>query len=97
MEVLALLATVKAKPGKETEVLKFLTEALPMAQNEPGTIRWYALQLGESTFGIFDTFASEEGREAHLNGEIAKALMNNAEELLSEAPKIEKVKILAAK
>ena len=68
MEKFAILARVEAKPGKETEVLEFLKSALPLAQGEPGTIRWYALQIGPSTFGIFDTFETEEGRMAHLNG-----------------------------
>jgi quinol monooxygenase YgiN len=97
MEKLALLARVEAKPGKEAEVLAFLKAALPLAEAEPGTISWYALQLGPSTFGIFDTFEAEEGREAHLNGAIAEALMANAELLLVTAPVIEKVTLLAAK
>jgi len=97
MEKLALLARVEAKPGKEAEVLAFLKSALPLAERENGTISWYALQLGPSTFGIFDTFESEEGREAHLTGPIAEALMANAEALLVSAPVIEKVTLLAAK
>jgi quinol monooxygenase YgiN len=78
MEKLALLARVEAKPGKEKEVLEFLKSALPLAQDEPGTVRWYALKIGPSTFGIFDTFETEAGRQAHLNGQIAAALMANA-------------------
>jgi quinol monooxygenase YgiN len=97
MEKFALLARVEAKPGKEEAVLKFLKSALPLAEAEPDTIRWYALQLGPSTFGIFDTFEAEEGREAHLSGEIAKALMANASKLLSKDPIIEKVSLLAIK
>ena len=97
MEKFALLARVEAKPGKEAEVLAFLKSALPLAENEPDTVRWYALQLGPSTFGIFDTFETEEGRDAHLNGEIAKALMANASTLLSAPPVIEKVDLLAIK
>lgn len=97
MEKFALLARVEAKPGKENEVLAFLKSALPLAEAEPGTVRWYALQLGPSTFGIFDTFETEEGRQAHLAGEIAKALMANAAELLAKDPVIEKVELLAIK
>lgn len=97
MEKFALLARVEAKPGKESEVLEFLKSALPLAQDEPDTVRWYALQLGPSTFGIFDTFETEDGRNAHLSGKIAAALMANAAELLSKDPIIEKVNLLAIK
>ncbi|MDB5087401.1 MAG: Uncharacterized protein JWR09_1395 [Mucilaginibacter sp.] len=97
MEKFALLARVEAKPGKETQVLEFLKSALPLAQDEPGTVRWYALQLGPSTFGIFDTFETEDDRNAHLNGKIAAALMSNAAELLSKDPVIEKVDLIAVK
>ncbi|MDF2430776.1 MAG: hypothetical protein JWP44_407 [Mucilaginibacter sp.] len=97
MEKFALLARVEAKPGKENEVLAFLKSALPLAKAEPDTVRWYALQLGPSTFGIFDTFETEQGRQAHLNGEIAKALMANAAALLAKDPVIEKVELLAIK
>jgi quinol monooxygenase YgiN len=97
MEKFALLARVEAKPGKEAEVLAFLKNALPLANEEPDTVRWYALQLGPSTFGIFDTFETEEGRNAHLQGKIAEALMANASELLVSAPVIEHVELLAIK
>jgi quinol monooxygenase YgiN len=97
MEKFALLARVEAKPGKENEVLSFLKNALPMANAEPDTIRWYALQLSPSTFGIFDTFETEQGRQAHLDGKIAEALMANASELLTTDPVIEKVELLAIK
>ena len=97
MEKLALLARLEAKPGKEQEVADFLKSALPMAEAEPATVTWYAWQIGESTFGIFDTFEAEEGRDAHLNGPIAAALMANADRLLSKPPLIEKLTILAAK
>lgn len=97
MEKLALLARLEAKPGKEKEVAEFLKSALPLAEAEPGTIRWYALQIGPSTFGIFDTFADEAGREAHLGGAIAKALMAQASDLLTATPVIEKVDLLAVK
>jgi len=97
MEKFALLVRVEAKPGKENEVLEFLKSALPLAQREEGTVRWYALQLGPSTFGIFDTFETKESRDAHLNGEIAKALIANAEALLSKPPVIELTDLLAIK
>ncbi len=97
MEQLALLARLEAKPGKEQELEDFIKSALPLAQDEPGTVRWYALKLGPGTFGIFDTFESEEGRQAHLNGPIAKALMAKAPELLSVSPSIEQVSLLAVK
>ena len=97
MEKFAILARVEAKPGKETEVLEFLKSALPLAEGEPETIRWYALQIGPSTFGIFDTFETDEGRRAHLNGPIAAALMANASALLAKDPIIEMVNLLAIK
>ena len=97
MEKFAIIARVEAKAGKEKEVLAFLKSALPLAEGEPGTVRWYALQIGPSTFGIFDTFETEEGRKAHLNGPIAAALMANASVLLAKDPVIEMVDLLAIK
>lgn len=97
MEKLALLARLEAKAGKEQQVADFIKSALPLAEAEPGTIRWYALQISPSTFGIFDTFADEAGRDAHLGGEIAKALMAHADDLLAAPPVIEKVTLLAVK
>ena len=97
MEKIALLARLEAKPGKEQDVADFIKSALPLAQAEIGTVRWYALQIGPSTFGIFDTFADEAGRDAHLSGEIAKALMAKAPDLLASNPVIEKVDLLAIK
>jgi len=97
MEKIAVLARVEAKPGKENEVLAFLKSALEIAMGEAGTVRWYALQLGPSTFGIFDTFETNEGRTAHLNGQIAAALMANASELLRKEPVIEMVDLIAIK
>jgi len=97
MDRFALLALLEAKPGKEKEVEEFLKSAQPLAAREPGTTTWYALKLGPNKFGIFDTFKQEEGRDAHLNGEIAKALMAKAGELLAKPPQIEKLDILAAK
>jgi len=97
MVKLALLARLEAKPGKEQEVADFIKSALPLAQQEKDTISWYALQLGPSTFGIFDTFEHENGRQAHLGGDIAKALMAKAPELLAKDPIIEQVDLLAVK
>jgi quinol monooxygenase YgiN len=93
----AILARVEAKPGKEDAVEQFLKSALPLAEDEKDTISWYALKIGPSTFGIFDTFNEEAGREAHLNGKIAAALMQHADELLAKPPVIEKVELLAVK
>ena len=97
MEQFALLARVEAKPGKETAVAEFLKSALPLAQDEADTLRWYALKINENTFGIFDTFETEDGRKAHLQGQIAAALMANAAELLAKDPVIEFVDLLAVK
>jgi quinol monooxygenase YgiN len=93
----ALLARLEAKPGKEHTVENFLKSALDMAEDEENTIEWFALKIGPSTFGIFDTFKNEEGREAHLNGKIAAALMEHADDLLAAPPVIEKVELLAVK
>jgi len=97
MEKLALLASLEAWPGKEAEVEAFLKSAQPLVLEEPGTVNWYAFKTGPSTFGIFDTFADEDGRNAHLTGEIAKALMAKADELFATPPKIEKLALLASK
>ncbi len=93
----ALLARLEAKPGKENAVEELLKGAISLAEAEKETISWYALRMGPSTFGIFDTFNDEGGREAHLNGQIAAALMAKADELLSVPPVIEKVELLAVK
>lgn len=92
-----LLVRLKAKAGQETAAQNFITGALPLALEEPETATWYAIKIDASTFGIFDTFNTEAGREAHLGGKIAAALMANAEVLLAEAPVIEKINVLAAK
>ena len=97
MEKLALLARLEAKAGKEEEVEAFLKSALSIVNEEEETIRWYALKFGPSSFGIFDTFEAETGRDAHLNGKVAAALMAGAEELLTVAPTIEKIEFLAVK
>jgi quinol monooxygenase YgiN len=97
MVKVALFVRLEAKPGKEAAVADFLAGALPLANAEARTTAWFALRFGPSTFGVFDAFADETGRQAHLDGPIAAALMANAAALLSEAPKIEKIDLLAAK
>ncbi len=97
MAKFALYAHLKAKPGKESEVEAFLKSALPLAEKESGTITWYAFQEDQGAYGIFDTFETEQARQAHLDGAIAKALMSRAEELLASPPAIHKIRLLAAK
>ena len=97
MTKLALFVRLQAKPGKEAEVEKFLAGALPAAEGEPKTPVWFALKFGKGEFGIFDAFADEAGRKAHLAGPIAAALMSRAGDLLAQPPKIEQVDLLASK
>ena len=97
MVTVGVLARLEAKPGKEEEVASFLEGALPLAQQEEATTAWFATRWGPSTFGIVDVFPDEPGREAHLAGPIAVALMQRADELLTEPPTIEKVDVLASK
>lgn len=97
MTKVALLVRLEAKPGKEKEVADFLRSGLPIVQGEPDTITWYGIQMGPSTFGIFDTFPHDAGRKAHLAGKVAVALMAYAPNLLSKDPVIEFVDILALK
>jgi len=100
MPKFALYVPLKANPGKESDVADFLTSALPLVQDEPGTLTWYAIQEGPGTYAIFDTFDTfdtEEDRQAHLDGKVAGALMDKAEELFAEPPQIHKLTLLAAK
>jgi quinol monooxygenase YgiN len=97
MMKLGILARMESKPGKEDEVAAFLETALPMVEEEPGTVTWYAIRIRPSEFGIFDTFEDETGRQAHLSGKVAEALMANAAELFVEPPNIQPVDVLAAK
>lgn len=97
MEKFGLLALLQAKPGKEREVETFLESAEPLAQRESGTVAWYAVKLGAARYAIFDTFQDEEGRNAHLTGEIAKALFAKAEALFAGPPQVEKLEIIAEK
>jgi quinol monooxygenase YgiN len=93
----ALLVRLEAKPGKEAEVESFLRGGLSIVQEEPATTAWFAIRLGPSTFGIFDAFPDEAGRQAHLTGRVAAALMAKASELLASPPVIENVEVIAAK
>jgi quinol monooxygenase YgiN len=97
MVKVALLVRLEAKPGQENALENFLKSALPLANQEMFTPVWFALKIGPSTFGIFDAFADESGRQAHLTGQIAAALMAKAGELLAVAPTIEQVDVLAVK
>jgi quinol monooxygenase YgiN len=97
MVQVGLLVRLTAKPGKEEEVASFLKSALAIAEGEPATVAWFAIRFSPSQFGIFDAFPDESGRQAHLSGQIAAALMAKAPELLAEPPSIERVDALAAK
>lgn len=93
----SLFVRLEAKPGKEKDVEKFLAQGLEMANQEQTTPVWFALRLGPSTYGVFDSFKDEAGRQAHLSGPIAAALMANASTLLTSPPSIERVDVLGAK
>lgn len=94
----SLWAEIQAKPGKEQDVENFLKSAQPLAEQEKDTLTWYVVKLGPGMFGIFDTFADEAGRDAHLNGEIAKALFSpETKALLAKDPTVHKIDVLAAK
>ena len=97
MVKVALFVRLEAKPGKEKEVENFLRGGLPLVMEEPATIAWFGIRLGPTTFGIFDAFPNDEGRQAHLSGKVAAALMAKAADLFSKPPSIEKVDVLAAK
>ncbi|MBA2414918.1 MAG: antibiotic biosynthesis monooxygenase [Geodermatophilaceae bacterium] len=97
MVTVGLQVTLTAKPGKEEELASFLESALPLAQQEPDTTAWFAIKLDDSTYGVFDVFPSDDGRQAHLNGPIAAALMDKADDLLSSPPDIKPIDVLAAK
>lgn len=97
MVKVALFVRLEAKPGREADVENFLRGGLSVVQEEPATIAWFAIRLGPSTFGIFDAFLDESGRQAHLSGRVAAALTEKASELFAQPPSIEKVDVLAAK
>ena len=97
MAKLAIWVMLKAKPGKEADVEAFLKQSAVMSKDEAQTVNWYGVKMGPGMYGVFDTFDDEAGRDAHLNGEIARALMANASELFSNEIRIEKMEILADK
>jgi quinol monooxygenase YgiN len=97
MAKFALYVSLKAKPGKEKDVEAFLKQGAELSKKETGTVNWYGLKEAAGHYSVFDTFNDEAGRDAHLNGVIAAALMANAETLFSEAPQIHKIDILADK
>ena len=95
MTTKALFVRLEAKPGKENEVAKFLRDGQGLVAQEPATTERGRGRLGETSFAIFDAFPDDAGRDAHLSGKVAKALMEKAPELLAEPPKIEKADVLA--
>lgn len=97
MTKLALYVPLEARPGKEQEVADFLRSALPLVEAEPGTVAWFAIQTGPSSFAIFDAFDDEASRDAHLSGKVAAALMGKADELFASRPQIRKLDVLASK
>ncbi len=97
MVKVALFVRLEAKAGKEAEVENFLHGGLALVEEEPATTAWFAIRLGPSTFGIFDAFPDESGRQAHLSGKVAAALMAQASDLFSQPPSIEKCDVLAVK
>lgn len=92
----ALLATLEAKPGREQDVADFLKAGLPIVQGEPATTAWFAVQFGPTTYGIFDAFPDDAGRQAHVNGQIPKLLQENAD-LFAQAPDFKMLDVLAVK
>ena len=99
MTKFALYVPLEAKQGKEKEVADFLRSAVPLVNAEPGTISWYAIQEGPASFAIFDTFDDEAGRDAHLSGKVAAALMDKIKEgdMFAKTPEIHKLDIIADK
>ncbi len=97
MVTTGLFVRLEAKPGKEADVARFLEGGLPLVEQEPATKAWFGIRLGPSTFGIFDVFPDEAGRQAHLSGRVAAALMEKAPDLFSQAPSLERADVLAAK
>lgn len=93
----ALLVRVQAQPGKEDEVEQFLREGLAIVNDEPGTVSWFAVRFGPSSFGIFDAFPDDAARQDHLGGRLGSALMARVEELFTQAPSVEPVEVIAHK
>jgi quinol monooxygenase YgiN len=97
MAKFALYVELRPKAGKEADVEAFLKQGAEMAKDEPGTVTWFGFKEDNGAYGVFDTFDDEAGRDAHLNGAIAKALFANADALLSEAPKVHQIEVIAEK
>ena len=97
MVKVGLYVRLEAKPGREVEVEQFLKGGLSIVQGEPDTIAWFAIRMGPTTFGIFDVFPDESGRQAHLSGKVAAALMEKSSELFTNPPSIEKIDVIASK
>jgi len=97
MVTVGLLVRLEAKPGKGADVERFLEGGLALVNEEPETTAWFAIRLGPSSYGIFDVFPSDAGRQAHLQGRVAEALMAQAADLFSEPPDIGQLDVLAAK
>jgi len=97
MVTVGLLVRLEAKPGKEADVEAFLQQGQALVDQEPDTTAWFAIRMGPSTYGIFDVFPDDSGRQAHLNGQVAEALMARADELFSEPPDIQPLDVLASK
>src|SRR5947207_8651981 len=92
-----IVGMLEAKPGKEAEVEKFLQAGQALVEAESKTVSWFAIKIGPSSYGIFDTFADDSGRNAHLNGKVAQALKEKASELLAKLPSAEKIDVIASK
>lgn len=97
MVTVGLLVRLEAKPGKEVEVEEFLRSAQPIVEGEPATTAWFAVRFGPASFGIFDVFPDDAGRQAHIGGKVAEALFAKAPDLFAQRPSIEQVDILAEK
>jgi quinol monooxygenase YgiN len=95
MTTVGLIVRLEAKPGKEEEVAEFLRSAVPLVEQEPATVAWFAVRIGTSSFAIVDAFPDQAGRQAHLEGAVAAALFGKADELLAAAPSVEQVDVLA--
>ena len=95
MTTVGLIVRLEAKEGKEEEVADFLRSAVPLVEGEPATTAWFALRLGQASFAIVDAFPDDAGRQAHLSGPVAAALLGKADELLAQPPAIETVDVLA--
>jgi len=97
MVTVGLWVPLEAKPGKEQEVANFLEGGRALVDQEPETTAWFAVRLGPSSFAIFDVFPDDSGRQAHLSGKVAEALMAQADDLFATPPEIKQVDVIAAK